>query len=133
MQINNNNNINTNTNYKGHKMEKTMDDMAKEAAIKLYKKGRLEISEEGKFDTFYESFTDKGEKYLLYVSPSMDKDTPNERALSVAYEIEDEGNMISIVLKRGNKQEILDYLGNEKNLGEITGYAKIAYEKYLNS
>ena len=134
MQINKNNNENmVKTNFKGYKMEKSMKDMAKEATNKLYNRSRSEITQEGKFDPFYESFTHEGKKYLLFVSPSADKNYPKERILSVAYEIEDEGNMMSIVLKRGDKQEILDYLGNEKNLNEIISYAKFTYEKYLNS
>ena len=127
------NNYTIKTNFKGQTMEKSMKDIAKEAANKLYTKSRLEITQEGKFNTIYECFVDKNDKYILYVSPSADKNSPDERVLSVAYEIEEEENMISMVLKRGNKQEILDFLGNEKNIPKILSSAEFAYKKHLNS
>ena len=99
----------------------------------MYKRACSELPQAGQFKAIIENFEDEGKKYILYIDSTESEKNPSEKGLYVAYVIEDEGNMISMPLKNGDKQAILEYLGNEKNLSEIMSFCDFLYEKHLKS
>lgn len=115
------------------KSEKQNANTLKNSFTKMYKRACSELPQAGQFKAIIENFEDEGKKYILYIDSTESEKNPNEKGLYVAYVIEDEGNIISMPLKNGDKQAILEYLGNEKNLSEIMSFCDFLYEKYLKS
>ena len=104
----------------------------KNAVVELYKKIRREVPQSGSFQPLIETFEKDKRKYALFIQPSPNKKTPNDKELILAYISEENGD-ITITLKRGTKQDILEYAGNEKNINEIMSFADFLYERNLIS
>ncbi len=112
--------------------KKTQEEATKKAAKNLFIKTRRELTPNGK-EKIIEPFSFEGRNYILYIIPSEDKKNPERKTLSVAYLIEKEGDMAAMALARGTKQEILDYLGDERNLAEIMSFANHLYATHVKS
>ena len=110
----------------------TQEEATKKAAKNLFIKARRELTPNGD-EKIIEPFSFEGRNYILYIIPSEDKKNPERKTLSVAYLIEEEGDMASMALARGTKQEILDYLGDERNLAEIMSFSTHLYSTHVKS
>ncbi len=137
MNVDNNlNNINQ-TNFSKNTNSELSKDYKKELVENLYKKTRQEVPQDGlgiiKFKPVSVEYKDlKTEDiYSLAVLPGYNKDNPEQRALRACYKLSDEDSTFYMNIKRGTKREILDYLGDERNLGKIKGHFSILKERAL--
>lgn len=116
----------------GDKAQKTniAGDIKTDAIKSFYDKIRLNVPEKGKFDVVVKEFTDPltGDEYRLFIAPSHIKGEDDKRRLSIGLKIPDTGNMRSLQIMKGTKLEILDFVGNEKNISQLNSYAKVLKE-----
>ena len=99
--------------------EKTFEEIQKEYVKALFDKVRQEVPSLGEFEPVYVVLEHPvtGDVYTMEVLPSslyLDK-----RMLDLGVEIPQTENAVSSTLVKGTKQEILDYLGDERSLNNI--------------
>ncbi len=103
------------------KKAKSLDTIKKEAMLSLYKKARSLDDNQKEFESIKENFSNSktGEKYCLFINYAYNPKIPEQKTLNLSYtDNEDEYN-ISTTILRGNKQDILDFLGDERNVSLI--------------
>lgn len=117
---------NNKINLKGNKMEKTLFQAEKEAVKQMYDIVRRDVPSDSEFSEIHHRFEDPktNETYILTVAPSYNDKNPDEKSLQLAYLNKETSYKRMLNLLWGSKQDILDYLGNEKNLDEISIYMK---------
>lgn len=101
--------------------EATLNSAQKTAIKKLFERTRREVPENGRFDDVIEYFCDPKteEKYSIAVCHVRMRQNPDERQLELAYILPNSPNELSGIIMHGEKQEVLDFLGNEANFEEI--------------
>ncbi len=138
MNVDNNlNNINQ-TNHREKTNSELSKDYQKELVANIYAKARQEVPQDGigiiKFEPVSVEYKDlkTEDVYSLTVLTGYNKKIPEQRALRASYKLSDKDSSFYYMnIKRGTKQEILDYLGDERNLGEIKGYLSTLKERAL--
>ena len=120
MEINNKILYNNQISTKGKTMEKTLEQKQLEAMRNLYKRACNEISSDANFKDINEEYKNTDETFVLSITPAYNKNAPEELELKAGLLTRDDSHILNIELLTGTKQEILDYLGNEKNSSLIS-------------
>lgn len=109
------------------KAPKSFDDIQKEAVDKLKTRAQREVCEWGNFSDVIEEYENPKNKntYTIYITPCPNPEKPKTRLLEMGLQIPGTGRMFSTGILRGTKEEILDFLNDEKNMAQISGYAKM--------
>ena len=90
---------------------------------KAYLTIRQNVPLEGDFEDIGIDFDINSDKYRIYATTYYNSDDNKfHNSLKLTYTNDDMQTIISCTLKRGSKQDILDYLGNEKNINSINSY-----------
>lgn len=124
MEINNKVLYNNQINTKGKAMEKTLEQKQLDAMRNLYKKACNEIPAEPDFKDINEEYANFDETYVLSIAPGYNKEKPEELELKVGLLTRDNSHILHTGLLIGSKQEIIDFLGNEKNSTLISANIK---------
>ena len=108
--------------YKGNRFEEQVT--MKEVISKFYQTVRQQMPNEGDFDDITTSLTkdDKGEYNLTVHTFLNNRTNKNTNCLNVSYTPDNKDFIMEMNLTKGSKREILDFLGNEKNLDKIKTY-----------
>lgn len=111
--------------------EADLSDVEKNTVKKLLKRAEREVCEWGNFSDVIEEFKNPndGQDYKIFISPSPNKEKPDVRILQLAAQLPHTDRMFSVDIKRGTKKDILNYLSESKNLGEILGYTNMLSER----
>ncbi len=111
--------------------ELSLSDVEKSTVEKLLKRAEREVCEWGNFSDVIEEFKNPndGQSYKIFITPSPNKEKPDTRVLQLAAEVPNTDRMFSVDIKRGTKKDILNYLSESKNLGEILGYTNMLSER----
>ena len=109
------------TNFGNAKIEPDMKDIdkpLKDFINEFYSKVRQELPEDGFYDNVTMPYKDalNGGDYLFTVRKFGDE---GENSLRLIYRHNDGKSARSVGLTEGSKQDILDYLGNERNIPRI--------------
>ena len=120
MEINNKVLYNNQVSTKGKTMEKTLEQKQLEAMRNLYKKACNEIPSESVFQDINEEYKNADETFVLSITPGYNKNIPEELELKIGLLTRDDSHVLNIGLLTGTKQEIMDFLGNEKNSSLIS-------------
>ncbi len=137
MNIDNNLNGLNSINYKRNSETEPNKDFKKELVENLYKKARQEVPQDGnninEFDPVSVKYTDPRTEDIYYVSvqAGYDKEAPELKVLRASYQLSKDEPVYYMNIIRGSKQDILDYLGNENNLGKIKGCLSVLKERAL--
>lgn len=104
---------------KANMNEKSFEEVQKEYIKALFDKVRQEVPPLGEFEPVFVVLKHPvtGDIYTMEVLPSslyLDK-----RMLDLGVEIPETDNAVSSTLLKGTKQDILDYLGDDRSLEEI--------------
>lgn len=105
---------------------KTVPDAKLNEVMRNFRKDVMQnLPEDAKYESSVLIKTIPQGSYVLDVESFKDQDTNEyKNSLRVSYIPNDDDFKISMSLQRGSKQDILDYLGNEKNADEITRFMK---------
>lgn len=108
--------------YKGNKIEEQLT--MKEIVNKFYQTVRQQMPAEGSFEDITTSLKkdDEGEYNLTVHTFTNYNNNENVNCLNVSYSPDNKDYIMEMNLFKGSKQEILDFLGNEKNLDKIKTY-----------
>lgn len=137
MNIDNNINGLNKMNYRKNIEFDVNKDFKRELVESLYKKARQEVPKEGMGINEFEPVTvkykdaDTEDVYSLSVQSAYDKEAPDSKVLRAIYQLSEDGPVYYMNVIRGSKQDILDYLGNENNLGKVKGCLSILKERAL--
>lgn len=111
-------------NFNGAKIDSNMNDIdkpLKDTMSELYSKVRQELPEKGSYDSINLPYKDRftGGDYLFTV-----REFGNEgkSSLRLSYIHNNGKSARGVGLIEGTKQDILDYLGNERNIPRINYY-----------
>ncbi len=116
---------------KAQNKEAKLSDVEKNTVKKLLKRAEREVCEWGNFSDVIEEFKNPndGQDYKIFISPSPNKEKPDVRILQLAAQLPHTDRMFSVDIKRGTKKDILNYLSESKNLGDILGYTNMLSER----
>ena len=137
MNIDNNLNGLNSINYKRNSETEPNKDFKKELVANLYKKARQDVPKEGIGINEFEPVTakykdaDTEDVYSLSVQAGYDKEAPELKVLRASYQLSKDAPVYYMNIIRGSKQDILDFLGNENNIGKIKGFLSILKERAL--
>ncbi len=125
------------TNYTESTKSEISKDFKQELIRSLYKKVRQEVPQDGigisEFAPVSVNYKDSVTEdiYSFVVQSGYNKNNPEERVLKACYQLSDDAPIFYMNIQRGSKQEILEYLGNERNSGKIKGYLSTLRERAL--
>ena len=137
MNIDNNINGISKMNFKKNVEFEANKDLKRELVENLYKKARQEVPKEGigikDFEPVTEKYIDSDTEdvYSLSIQSGYDKEAPESKVLRASYQLSEDAPVYYMNVIRGSKQDILDYLGNENNIGKIKGFLSILKERAL--
>lgn len=137
MNIDNNINGINSINCKKNPEAEANKDLKKELVENLYKKARQMVPQEGigisEFEPVTEEYIDSDTKdiYFLSVQSGYDKKEPELKVLRASYQLSKDAPVYYMNIIRGSKQDILDFLGNENNIGKIKGFLSILKERAI--
>ena len=131
MNINSNSTDNLKIGYINNNEVKPVSDIKINEIMRSFRRNVMQnLPEDGEFESNALIKSDKQGSYVLDVEAYKDPDTDRYRKnLKVSYIPNNEDYKISMNLQRGSKQDILDYLGNEKNADEITIFMRNLKER----
>ena len=119
VENNYNPNLNPNTNNSSQKPKIRFED----TVFNAFKLIRQNMPSEGDFEDIRIDFNTDNDKYSIYATTYFDsKDKKFHNSLKLDYTNDNSNNIATYTLKRGSKQDILDFLGNENNIRKIESY-----------